>query len=175
MPKHIVKCPGCGLTFDASIEEHIIKNRRYWHKACFEKAEQEKTQEERDLEALFEYCKNLFGKTYNYVATKKLIEKYHTEYEYTYSGILRALKYWYEIKHNPIDKSNGSIGIVPHIYNDAYNYYYSIWLANQNNAPKILERYEPKVIEITIPEPVRKTRRHKLFSFLDLDQGDSDE
>jgi hypothetical protein len=167
MAKHLVKCPGCGKIFDANTAEYVLINRRYWHKGCYEENEASKTQEEKDLEALFTYCKNLFGRNYNYMATKRLIEKYHTEYNYTYSGITRTLRYWYEIKNNPIDKSNGTIGIVPYAYDDAYRYWYSIWLANQHNDPKILEKYEPKVIEITIPIPERKERKRKLFTFLD--------
>lgn len=82
------------------------------------------------------------------------------------------MKYVYEIKKEPIEKGNGSIGIVPYMYDKAYNYWYSIWLANQNNEAKILERYEPKIIEIKIPEPVRKMHRRKVFTFLDEEDVD---
>lgn len=175
MAKHLVKCPGCGKTFDANTAEYVLINRRYWHKQCYEDKEASKTQDDRDLEALFEYCKNLFGRSYNYMTTKRLIEKYHNDYEYTYSGMLRTLKYWYEVKKNPTDKSNGTIGIIPYAYDDAYRYWYSIWLANQHNDPKILEKYEPKVIEITIPIPVREERKRKLFTFLDKETEEDGE
>lgn len=174
MAKHMVKCPGCGQLFDANVEEYELVGRRYWHKACREKFLAEQTQEEKDFEDLIAYCSTLFGKEFNFVATKRLIDKYKTDYQYSYNGMLRTLKYWYEVKNNPIDKSKGMIGIVPYAYNDAYNYWYSIWLANQNNQPKILEQYEPKVVEITIPLPRRQTRKRKLFSFLDEENTDGE-
>jgi hypothetical protein len=57
------------------------------------------------------------------------IKNYLTNYNYTYSGILKALKYFYEIKGNSTEKANEGIGIVPYCYQDAYNYYFSIWVA----------------------------------------------
>ena len=174
MPKHLVKCPGCGQTFDANQEEYILKSRRYWHKKCLEEAEASETQEEKDLATLFKYCSQLFGKEFNFKVTERLAKKYKNDYGYSYSGMLRTLKYHYEVRNNPTDKSNGTIGIVPYQYDAAYRYYYDIWLANQNNEPKILERYEPKVIEITIPEPMRAPSRRKRFTFLDLDEEVSD-
>jgi hypothetical protein len=40
-----------------------------------------------------------------------------------YRGQLLTLKYFYEIKKNSVKKSNGSIGIIPFIYEDARCYY----------------------------------------------------
>lgn len=57
--------------------------------------------------------------------------------------------------------------IVPFIYQDAYNYYYSLWLARQRNEEKIIKNYEPAVIEVVIPRPQRKVTKRRLFSFLD--------
>ena len=51
------------------------------------------TQEEKDIEAFYDYTKNLFGKNYNYILTKKLAEKYVRENNYTYSGMLKTLKW----------------------------------------------------------------------------------
>ena len=54
-------------------------------------------------------------------------------YDFTYSGMLKSLKWFYEIKHNDKDSSNGRIGIIPYIYKDAYDYYYNLYLAQQRN------------------------------------------
>lgn len=53
---------------------------------------------------------------------------YIREYQYTYSGMLKALVYFYEVKGNNKNKANGGIGIIPFIYKDAYNYYYNLWM-----------------------------------------------
>lgn len=170
--KHMVKCPGCGERFDSNEEEYIFKSRRYWHKACFEKAESEKSQEEKDLEDLFSYIKQLYGK-YDYVSTKKLIDKYHTENNFTYTGIKNTLKYWHEIKHNPVDKANGRIGIVPWMYEEAYRYYYDIWLNKNKTQPEQVKQYQPTTTEITIQSPQRDPMvKRKLFSVLDLEEED---
>lgn len=89
------------------------------------------------------------------------------EYNFSYTGILKALIYFFEIKGNDIDKANDGIGIVPYIYKDAYNYYYSLWIAKQKNIDKDISNFIPKVKQITIKRPVRKERKRKLFTFLD--------
>ena len=92
---------------------------------------------------------------------------YIKEYNFTYSGILKSLVYFYEVKQNPVEKSNDGIGIVPWVYKQAFNYYYAIWLAQQKNTDKTVENYIPKETEIIIPRPKPKPHKKHLFSFLD--------
>ena len=108
---------------------------------------------------------------------KQQIKKYVEEYGYTYSGIMKALIYYYEIKGNKFDfaKTNGGIGIVPFVYEKAYNYYYSIWEAQQAQQRQLSESssidvYIPKTIEVHIPIPQREERKRKLFTFLDEEE-----
>lgn len=98
---------------------------------------------------------------------RKQINQYINEYHYSYSGILKSLTYFYEIKGNSLDKANGGIGIVPYVYKNAYNYYFAIWEAQQKNEGKVIEEYKPKVKEVVIPIPKRKVRKRRLFAFLD--------
>ena len=170
---HYVKCRICGERFDADTEP-VEKHGKTWyaHKKCYDEREAAKTQEEKDFDHLMQYCAKLYGRLFNYSQTLKLAKSYHEKNGFSFSGIERTMKYVYEIKKEPIEKGNGSIGIVPYMYDQAYNYWYSIWLANQNNEAKILERYEPKIIEIKIPEPVRKMHRRKVFTFLDEEDVD---
>ena len=130
-------------------------------------AEQQKSQEIKDKEALEKYIMKMFNETYVNARVRKQINTYIADYNYTYSGILKALIYFFEIKGNSIDKANGGIGIVPYVYKDAYNYYYNLWLANQKNNDKIIEEYVPIIKEIKIPVPQRKIKKRNLFSFLD--------
>ena len=106
---------------------------------------------------------------YDYVPprAKKQINEYIKEYNYTYSGMLKALIYFYEIKHGSIEEAHDGVGIIPYIYQDAYNYYYNLWLAKQKNAEKEISDYIPEVIEIRIPSPQRSIKKRNLFSFLD--------
>lgn len=77
------------------------------------------------------------------------------------------MKYWFEVKHNDISKANGGIGIVPYIYNDAKNYYYAIWLAQEQNKNKIETIGRPKEREVRIRRPERRVKRLRKFGFLD--------
>lgn len=102
------------------------------------------------------------------------IQKYAAENQFTYTGMLKSLRYFYEIKHGDKAKANGGIGIIPYIYSEAAEYYYHIWLAQQENIERINEIYtmnsiEIPVVEIHIPSPNRKPmkRNRRLFTFLE--------
>lgn len=114
-----------------------------------------------------EYIKKLFNIEYIDLRIKAQIKQYINDYNFSYSGIKKALIYFYEIKGNSIEKSRGGIGIVPYIYKDAYNYYFALWQAQQKNEDKVVTEYVPTVKEIVIPRPQRKERKRDLFSFLD--------
>ena len=172
MAKHIVKCLICGNPFDANIEPFIkVNSRRYAHLECYENAEAQRSQEDKDKESLEKYIMKLFNEDYVNARIRKQINEFMSKYNYTYSGIQRSLEYFYEVKGNNINKANGGIGIVPFVYQDAYNYYYSLWLAKQRNVNKDLrEYYTPKVVEVKIPVPERKIKKRKLFTFLDEEE-----
>lgn len=72
--------------------------RRYAHVECAKKKEAEKTEEERNKEKLEQYIKKLFRTDVISVKIKKQIKTFQTQYNYTYSGILKALIYFYEVK-----------------------------------------------------------------------------
>jgi hypothetical protein len=142
----------------------MIGNGKYVHQACQQLEEQ---REKTDREKLEEYIKELFNISYIEPRVKGQIKKFMEEYNYTYSGMQKALYYHYEIKGGDKSKANGGIGIIPYVYKDAYNYHYNLWLAQQKNKDVEIELYEPKVKEIIIPRPQRKVKKRELFTFLD--------
>ena len=93
------------------------------------------------------------GESYINARVRKQMNDYIREYQYTYSGMLKALVYFYEVKGNNKNKANGGIGIIPFIYKDAYNYYYNLWMIQQSNKDKNVIDYVPKLKEIKIPIP----------------------
>lgn len=123
--------------------------------------------EDLDKMKLEQYINKLFHTDYVDPRIQKQIKNYIKEYNFTYSGILKSLVYFYEVKQNPVEKSNDGIGIVPWVYKQAFNYYYAIWLAQQKNTDKTVENYIPKETEIIIPRPKPKPYKKHLFSFLD--------
>ena len=101
---------------------------------------------------------------------RKQLNTYQEQYGYTYSGMHKALIYFYEIKGNSVEKANGGVGIIPYVYQDAYNYYYSLWEAQQANKDKEIETYIPVEEVVRIPVPQRKLKKRKLFTFLDEEE-----
>lgn len=165
---HFVKCLYCSERFDRDKEEAIAVNgRRYAHKLCFERHESSKTKEQKDLENLQDYIKKLFNQTYINARVNKQIKDMVDQYNYSYSGMLRSLIYFYEVKGNSLEKANGGIGIVPYIYQDAYNYYYELFMAQERNKDKSIKDYISPSIEIVIKSPKRKPRLSNKFNFLD--------
>ena len=136
MAKALVKCKFCGEYFDRNdpaIEFVKLKNR-YAHKACFDAQDAADLQEQEDWGNLIEYVSALLGDEFNFVKTQKLLEKYKSEYNFSYSGMLKALKWFYEIKNGSKENAHGAIGILPYIYEDAYRYYFEIYQKQQKNA-----------------------------------------
>lgn len=165
MAAHYVTCVYCGERFNRDKEPTIqVSARRYAHKECAEKYEANKSQEEKDLEALEKYIMHLFDEPYVNARVRKQLKEYKEQYNFTYSGILKTLIYWYEIKGNSTEKANGGIGIIPYVYNDALKYYYTLYLAKLANESKDIEIYKPKekVIEI-LPPKVQPKRIRLLF------------
>lgn len=143
----------------------LISQGKYAHSDC---AEIEEKRELTDKEQLEEYIKQLFKTDYVNPLIQKQIKKYAEEYNFTYSGMLKALQYFYEIKGGSLEKAHGGIGIIPYVYKDAYNYHYKLWLAQQHNEQIGIEVYEPpKIKEIVIPRPRPKLKKRQLFTFLD--------
>ena len=170
--KHMVKCSVCGQPFDANIVPFVktYNGRRYAHVECFENQENIKTQDQKDKEQLEEYIKVLLNMEQLNPRIYKTIYDYIKQYNFTYKGILQALVYFYEIKGNDKSKANGSIGIVPFVYQESFNYFLALWEAQQRNEVKVINHYKPDVEEVVIPRPQAKTIKRNLFSFLDEEE-----
>lgn len=174
LARHIVKCKICGQQFDADKEPSVkVSSTRYAHKKCVENPEAVLSPEDLDKMELENYLLQLFNLQYVEPQMKKMIQKFIEQDNFTYSGIRKALIYFYEVKGNPIDDKGKTLGIIPYVYEESRRYFYSLWQAQQSNADKDIESYKPKIKEISIPVPEVKERRKKLFSFLDESEVDT--
>ena len=142
----------------------MIATGKYAHPKC---VEIESKRELTDKEKLERYIMKLFKVDFVPPRMQQQINKFALDYNFSYSGMQKALTYFYEVKGNSIEKANGGIGIIPYIYKDAYNYYYSLWLAHQKNEAKQIDLYVPQVKEVIIAPPKRKAKKRPLFTFLD--------
>ena len=158
-PNNMVICKYCNKTLD--IREAVkITTGCFAHPECVDHLT--------DSEILDQYIMKIFEVDYVPPNIKKQINQYVKDYRFTYSGILKSLKYFFEVKKQPINKNSQTIGIVPYVYQQAYNYYYTIWLANQKNQDATIEK--PKVVEIQIQRPDRKKRHSNKFNFLEEEE-----
>ena len=167
MAKAMVKCLYCGKQFDRISEPNVKIGRRYAHKECYEAQDKEELQAQQDKHDFFEYIKEIYRSDYNYVSICKQAESYIKQYNFTYSGMLKSLKWFYEVKGNNKESANGRIGIIPYIYEEAKKYYYNLFLAKQRN--KDIQGYTLQVKEIVIASPRAFSTPPKLF-----DLGDDD-
>ena len=170
---HMVKCSVCGERFDRDRVQAVKTGaRRYAHQRCCPEGELVPlagVEADEDLVKLEEYIKQLLHEDFVNARVKKQIKDFKEEYGYSYSGMLKSLIYFYEVKGNPKEKANGGIGIIPYIYKDAYNYYLDLFIANNKNKDVTVELIY-KTREVKIKEPKPRQFLKKLF-----DLGGEDE
>ena len=172
---HIVKCAICGKQFDRDkIQAVDHGSRRYSHYTCEPdkelvpmpdpppKKEKKVAAEDPDLVELKDYIALKYGEKANWPLITRQIKDFHDNKNYTYSGMLKSLVYFYDVKGNTIEKSNGGIGIIDYQYKDAYNYYLSIFMARQNSQDV---EFKPVVKEYTIPIPKARGIKNKLLDW----------
>ena len=161
---HYVICSKCGQRFDRDKIQAVKSGaRRYAHYSCYPEGEiVPLPQRDPDLVQLEEYIQKLLGDTYNKARVNKQIKDFVEEYNYSYSGILKSLVWFYDVKHNSVDGCSGGIGIVDYCYQDAYNYYLALFIAQQANADKVLDN---EIKEVTITPPEMRGTKQKLIDF----------
>lgn len=170
MAKRIVKCKICGEKFDInSVQGVKCGARRYAHYQCFPSGELEPLgpQADPNLKKLRDYISQIYGSKANWPTINTQIKRYKEENNYTYSGMLKSLIYFYDVQGHSVDKTNGSIGIIPHVYKAAYEYYYNLFLTQQNNQNVTLTN---QIKEITIKPPVSKSKKYNLFNLEDFEE-----
>lgn len=171
---HLVTCSKCGKKFDRDkIQAVQTGARRYAHLTCDPDNSKlvplEVKEQNPDLIKLKEYITKTYGEKANWALINKQIKNFTTEKQYSLSGILKSLVYFYEVKGNSVSGSNGGIGIVEYCYQDAYNYFYSLFVAQQANKDKVFTQ-EIKEISFNPPKMTFGTK-HKFFDL----EGVSDE
>lgn len=126
-----------------------------------EQIEEIKQQMAKDKAEVAEYIKQLFHQEVskrNWI----LLEEYRKK-GITYKQTLQTLQYFYDIKHNPVSKANGSIGIVLCVYEEAKEYYTRI-KQQQEKIANSLQRQLDKptiIIDIKSSEINNKKRQAK--------------
>lgn len=170
---HNVICLKCGIKFDRDkIQAVKIGGRRYGHAECYPDNTdlvplEVKPVEDKDRKELTDYISKLYGDKANWPLINKQIAKYKKENNYTYSGMRKALEYFYEVNHNKTEESNGGVGIILFVYDQAYQYYYNIWLAQQATENKTLFT---QIKEFIIKPPKMRGSKNKLLDWFEEEE-----
>lgn len=107
------KCQFCGE--QVPTEEIVFVEEKRYHQNCAKEFLDKKELEEKICE-LF-HLKGPGPRNY------KLMNYYRKNLGLTYKGMTRTLIYFFEVKKNDKSKANEGIGIVPHVYDEAKEYY----------------------------------------------------
>lgn len=175
---HKIKCYYCGEIFDRDKEPSAIvkqgKDRcRYAHLHCEEKAQQEAElllQQEIELK---KYIMKLFNMEFLPTDISKQIDIYIEKNDFTFDGILKALKFFYEVQNGDIEQAQRRIGIVPFIYDQAQRYYAGIKETQDKLSQIDITSYFEPSIEVHIPPPQRTTMgklKKNSFNFLESEE-----
>ena len=153
MAKSLVHCRICKgeIDRDNSIEnvDWIMPSRNYfYHCKCYNDWKRKKNDvhaeanDEMWFEAIKEYLSKDLKISVDYAKLtsqwKNLIKKGKTA-----KGIYFSLKYFYDITHGDIQKSEGGIGIVSFIYDDACRY----WLDRESKEKNVVSKIEEQIKE----------------------------
>ena len=158
------KCPACSLFFDRDIMPYVHHKNRYYHEDCYNKnlsLEQKQLVEKAELE---KYICELFNIKEITPRIMKQMNDYVKINGFTYKGIQLTLYYFFELKGNPLSKSNGAIGIVPFVYSDAKEFFQKKAQAEETNK-KIITKLnnillEYKTVKIK-PPSLRQEQKEK--------------
>lgn len=160
---HFVTCVYCGERFNRDREDFIqISARRYAHSHCVPKRQEEVSKQEQDYNDLIEYIKRLYKTPTVLPSVVKQIKEFKQQYGFTYTGMRKTLYWYYELKNNNITKSNGQIGIIPYIYNQANDYFYRLYLAEIASQYQI-DKLPPKEYTIKSPEKIQEYKPKRIF------------
>ena len=174
-----VKCPKCGITFDRDEEPCVKIKNRYWHVKCAEEKDKEEEPDftpipkpkstptplkipEKDLpayRALTDYVNKKLNGDVNWGVVGQQIKNFRDKEEYTFSGMLKTLRFYCEVRGGTLSKKSG-ISIIKYVYSDAYEYYKKVYESHQNSEQKILVVKEKK---IEIEPPQKRGLRIKIF------------
>lgn len=145
-----VKCPKCSKQIDRNVEPYEKYNSRYYHPECLKEVA-ESTQHRRDL---INYICELHGIDKPTGQILRQIKNYEEKHGYTLKGIELTLRYFHEIKEQPVIEGAG-IGIVEIFYDEARKYYTNLARLYQHNASVQIDNRED-IVYSRPPKPKKK-------------------
>lgn len=151
-----VMCRECGGRFNKELlkenEDWIMPSKNwYYHKDCYEawvtKRSDKKNissikNDEEYIRDIFDYLSRDLKVSYDGGKVRSQINNFIKQGKKA-KGILFSLIYFYDIQNGDWNNSNGGIGIVPYIYDDARAY----WSEQKERQNDVLEKIEKQMRE----------------------------
>lgn len=177
-------CPFCGLVVDKKSEDCVkndiqgLNTRAYYHLKCHKLAQSTKKEEwpynlskKDDLnvwaENIYDYFTLQLHLVPNMMKIKSQMKHFNTR-GMKYKGMFLTVRFFYEVKQvNGEDKSEGGIGIVPYLYNEAQDY----WTNKVKKDTETLEQIEQQILDMKekkikkIPYAQKNIKKKKELSF----------
>ena len=145
------KCPHCNNEVKEEDAIYNTKTKRYYHEFCYNELLERKQ--------LCDYICELFSYKKPSVRIYQQMTSYHDK-GVSYSDMLLALKYFYEIKKGDINKSQGGIGIIPYVLEEAKEFATLEKLEQDKLIAKFEQNEQIKEIKIIkVIEPHNKNKK----------------
>lgn len=128
------KCPHCNNEVKEEEAIYNTKTKRYYHESCYNIL--------LDRKELINYVCELFNYKKPSVKVYQQMSSYY-ERGISYSDMLLSLKYFYEIKKGDINKSQGGIGIIPYVLEEAKEFT-TLEKIEQN---KLIQKFKENTLE----------------------------
>ena len=141
------KCPHCNNEVKEEEAIYNTKTKRYYHESCYNILLERKE--------LTDYICELFNYKKPSVKIYQQMSNYY-ERGVSYPDMLLALKYFYEIKKGDINKSQGGIGIIPYILEEAKEFS-TLEKIEQN---RLIEKFENAAIEQKETKTIHIAEQH---------------
>lgn len=129
------KCPHCNKEVKEEEAIYNTKTKRYYHELCYNILLERKQ--------LIDYVCELFGYKKPSIKVYQQMANYY-ERGVSYADMLLTLKYFYEIKKGDISKSQGGIGIIPYVLDEAKEFV----TLEQMEKDKLIKKFENNIAEI---------------------------
>jgi len=160
-----VKCPECEKL---NIKSEAVNFRNRWYCTdCLEKRNNRANQSNDGWDELYYYIVDLYGHTPTGMMFQQLGRFRKPPYNYTNTGMMLTLKYFYETLGNEVMEDTG-LGIIPYVYEDAKKNF--IQNKNVNTFNSEFE-YRPKVKTIKVM-PTKHNGKKDPIDFALLEETD---
>lgn len=136
----------------------------YFHRICYDTWKAAPATDEEWVAMIFDFLARDMKVSYNYHLCKAQIDKFWKENKINPKGIYFALRYFYEVKHNPWEKGHGGLGIVPYVFDDAKAY----WIEQERKKRGFMKLLEQQTKEKSIIKIHRQEKKSAKYSLDDI-------